>query len=84
MTPKAPATTGNGLVRRHSSRTIAATVITSATGRHVTSSRKMLSRTAAGTRTPTSAQSRHTRRGGSGTRGSAQSERMAFPSTSPP
>ena len=76
--PNATATAASGCVRRHSSGNTSATASTSATGRQTTSSRKMPSRTAVGTSTATSTQSRHTRAGGCGARGSAQSERTAL------
>ena len=54
-----------------------------AKGRAGTSGRKIASPAAVTSKAPTSAQSHHTRAGGSGARGSARTERMKAASTSP-
>ena len=77
-TPNVTATAASGCVRRHSSGNTSATATTSATGRQITSSRRMPSRIAVATSTATSTQSRHTRAGGCGARGSAQIDRTAL------
>ena len=76
--PNAAATAASGCVRRHNSVKARTTPTVTVTGGHATSSRRIPSRTDHGTRTPRSAQSRHTRTGGCEGRGSAHSARRAF------
>ena len=75
--PNATATARSGRVRRHNSVEIATRASTTATAGQVRSSRSRPSSTAVGTSTATSTQSRHTRAGGAGARGSAHSDRAA-------
>ena len=81
MTVHAAATAARGWVRRHSSATIGTSWTATANGRQGMSSLVRPSAMARATRTPTSTQSRHVRRGGLGSRGSAQNDRRALIST---
>ena len=77
MEPNATATARSGRVRRHNSVEIATRATTIATTGQARSSRSRPSSSAVGTSTATSSQSRHTRAGGAGARGSAHSDRAA-------
>ncbi len=73
----ANATTASGWVRRHNKLSADPTPIASASTGHPRSLRSTTSSTVAQSRTTLSAQSRHTLRGGSGTRGLSHSLRTA-------
>ena len=76
--PKATATTVNGCVRRHSSVGARPTVTSSDSHGSGRSSRSVTSSRPLTATTPTSTQSRHTRAGGDGARGSSSTDRSGL------
>ena len=76
--PKATATTVNGCVRRHRSVDDSPTVTSSDSHGSRRFSRSVTSSRALTATTPTSTQSRHTRAGGDGARGSSSTDRSGL------